>query len=65
LKKVEVVSPEDVKVKPFRLKDFIQTKKNKVGKKALIKLANDLNLVYTEKEIDFSQKIMNAFLGGR
>jgi hypothetical protein len=65
LKKVEVVKAEKVKVKPFRLKDFTQIQKSKVGKKELIRLANDLNLNYSEKEIDFSQKIINAFLAGK
>ena len=70
MKKVEVVKADEVEVKPFILDDFTQHKvrhsmMNKVTKKELKKLANDLGLVYDDAQIVFTKKLLSAYLLGK
>lgn len=66
MKQVEVASKGSVKVSPFILDEFIPkheiTKRKKITKKALRKLADELGLEYDEPKITFVKKIMNAYL---
>jgi len=67
LKKVHVVKSSEVKVMPFVLDDFIQgkamqTSAQKVTKRALKELADELGLTYDEKQIGFTKKMMTAYL---
>jgi len=70
LKKVEIVKINEIEVKPFRLNDFIE-KKDKtssmetVSKKEIKHLAKKLGLVYDDKQIQFTKKLMVAYLAKR
>ena len=70
MKKVEIVKANEVEVKPFSLDDFTQHKvqysmMNKVTKKELKNLADDLGLVYDEVQIVFTKKLLSAYLLGK
>ena len=70
MKKVEIVQSNEVEVKPFILDDFIQDKEqrsmmDKVTKKELRKLADDLGLAYDDAQIVFTKKLLNAYLLGK
>jgi len=70
LKKVEIVKANEVEVKPFILNHFTQHKveqsmMNKVTKKELRNLADDLGLVYDEAQIVFTKKLLSAYLLGK
>ena len=57
----------EVKRKPFVLDDFIQDKEivgsmDKVTKRALKQLADELGLTYDEKQIVFTKKMITAYL---
>jgi hypothetical protein len=70
LKKVEVIKANKVEVKPFILDDFIQDKvqqsmMDKVTKKELKKLANELGLVYDDAQIAFTKTLLNAYILGK
>ena len=70
MKKVEVVKANEVEVKPFILDDFTQDKvqhsmMNKVTKKELKKLADDLGLAYDDAQIVFTKELLNAYLLGK
>lgn len=70
MKKVEVVKADEVEAKPFILDDFIQHKvqqgmMNKVTKKELKNLADDLGLVYDDAQIVFTKKLLSAYLLGK
>jgi hypothetical protein len=70
LKKVTVVKSSEVKTETFNLDDFIQDKESRatimtITKKELRKLADSLGLDYTQKEIAFSKKLLNAYLAKR
>jgi len=63
LKKIAVLQENEVIVKTFDIKDFIQNKvKNntmkKVTKKELRIVADRLNLSYSDKEIIFAKKLI-------
>ena len=67
MRKVEVVSSEEVKVEPFVLSEFFsQTATSdmpkKVSKKALKKIADGMGLEYEESQISFTKKIINAYI---
>jgi len=67
LKKVEVVKAAEVEAKPFILDDFIPHKAayssmNKVTKKELKNLAEDLGLAYDDAQIVFAKKLTNAYI---
>ncbi len=67
MKKVLLVKNSEVKVKPFMLDDFIQgkessTKRNKITKKSLKYLAEELGLGYDEAQIIFTKKMITAYL---
>jgi len=67
LKKVEVVKASEVEVKPFILDDFIPDKAayssmNKVTKKELRSLAEELGLAYDDAQIIFAKKLTNAYM---
>jgi hypothetical protein len=70
LKKVEIVKANEVEVKPFSLDDFTQHKvqysmMNKVTKKELKNLADDLGLEYDDAQIVFTKKLLSAYLLGK
>jgi len=71
LKKVLMIDESDVKVKPFRLDDFIQKENQslqrkfsskKVTKKELRSLADEMELKYEDSEITFTKKLITAYL---
>jgi len=70
LKKVEVVKANEVEVKAFILDDFTQHKvehsmMNKITKKELKNLADDLGLTYDDAQIIFTKKLLSAYLLGK
>lgn len=70
MKKVEIVKAGEIEVKPFILDDFIQHKDphsmmNKITKKELKKLADDLGLAYDDAQIVFTKKLLSAYLLGK
>ena len=70
MKKVEVVKADEVEVKPFILDDFTQPKvqhsmMNKITKKELKNLADDLGLAYDDAQIIFTKKLLSAYLLGK
>ena len=70
MKKVEVVSINEIEVKPFILNDFTQNEAStatmkKMTKKELKDLAGSLGLVYDDAQIVFSKKLFNAYLTGK
>lgn len=65
-----MVKADEVEVKPFILDDFIQHKvqqsmMNKVTKKELKNLADELGLVYDDSQIIFTKKLLSAYLLGK
>ena len=67
MKRVEVVNPASVKVSPFILHEFMSPKDTsmkyeKVTKKALRTIANELGISYDESHIEFAKKIINAYV---
>lgn len=66
MKRVEVVSRGSVKVTPFILDEFLPEhtaeEEKKVGKKTLIKLAEELDLEYDAPKIRFAKKMINAYI---
>jgi hypothetical protein len=70
LKKVEIVKANEVEVTPFILDDFTQPKvehsmMNKITKKELKNLADDLGLAYDDAQIVFTKKLLSAYLLGK
>ena len=62
-----MVKADEVEVKPFLLKDFIQAKEihssmKKVSKKELKNLAESLGMKYTDEQIGFTKKLITAYL---
>ncbi|MCF6245358.1 MAG: hypothetical protein L3J43_10015 [Sulfurovum sp.] len=72
MKKVEVVKNTQVEVKPFVLRNFIQSKEmpatikhttiTKVTKKELKNVADSLGLPYEDAQISFCKKLLNEYL---
>jgi hypothetical protein len=77
LKEVKVVKSSQVKVRPFILQKFIQSKEmhasmnynvkkdnfvKKVNKKELKNVADSLGLSYDDVQISFSKKLLNEYL---
>ena len=67
MRKVTVVSNAKVEVKPFVLEDFTVQKKMQstlqpVSKKELKSLAKELGLDFDAQSIDFSKKLINAYI---
>jgi len=65
-----VVKNTEVEVKPFMIDDFTQNKETpvsmkKVTKKELKALADSLALDYSDEDITFSKKLLNAYLAKR
>jgi hypothetical protein len=70
LKKVEVVKANEVEIKPFVLSDFIHNKEDeysieKISKKELKKLAKEIGLKYSDEQIQFTKKLIEAYLAKR
>ena len=70
MKKIEVLKAHEVEVKPFVLDDFIQKNLKddmieKVTKKELKHLADELGLVYDDAQIIFAKKLLNAYVLGK
>jgi len=70
LRKVEVVKSKEVEVKSFSLDDFTQSKAKsssmgKVSKKELKSLAKKLGLDYSDEQIEFTKKLITAYLADR
>jgi hypothetical protein len=67
LKKVEVLKANEVNVKAFILRDFIQKKEpisamRTVSKKEIKALAKEIGIEHTDEEIRFAKKIITAYL---
>ena len=67
MRKVAVVSNSKVEVKPFVLEDFTVQKKMQstlqpISKKELKSLAKELGLDFDAQSIDFSKKLINAYI---
>jgi len=67
LKKTVVLKASKVEITPFVPDDFIDVKQRygtmaKITKKALKHLADDLGLLYDEKQIGFAKKLITAYL---
>ena len=65
-----MVKSTEVEVKSFILDDFIQVKQKhvsieKITKKTLKKIADELELDYNDKEIVFTKKLITAYLKDR
>jgi len=65
-----VVKNTEVEVKPFMIDDFTQNKEThasmkKVTKKELKVVAENLGLDYSDEDITFSKKLLNAYLAKR
>lgn len=65
--RVEVAKKGSVKVELFDLQAFLAQNaaskiEKKVSKKALKKIAEDLQLAYDESQITFAKKLINAYL---
>jgi len=70
LKKVEVVKAVEVEIKPFIVSDFTHNRENvhrieKVSKKELKRLAREIGLKYSDGEIQFTKKLIEAYLAKR
>ena len=73
MKKITVVKSTEVEVKPFMLDDFIQIHQacnteevsKKVTKKELKIIASDMQLDYSDADITFGKKLINAYLAKR
>jgi len=66
-----MVKKSDVEVKPFSLDDFTQDNEQvmvydgsmkKVTKKMLRSLADEIGLTYEDADINFTKKLMTAYL---
>ncbi len=67
MKKVEVLSADEVEIKPFILDAFIPgqtacSTMKKVTKKELKILAEELDLAYDDGQIVFAKKLLNAYM---
>ncbi len=67
MRRVELIKASQVKVKPFKIADFIQTEERnssikKVSKKELRSLAKNLGLTYDDTQIVFAKKLITAYL---
>ena len=67
MKKVSVAKSSEVKVKAFKLSDFIQPKETsatieKITKKELKKIADGLGLNYDDMQIQFTKKMLIAYM---
>jgi hypothetical protein len=70
LKRVVVVSAEEVEVKPFLFADFTQGEtvspsEKKVTKKELKRLAKKIGLSYSDEEIASIKKLIEAYMAKR
>ena len=67
MKRVEVAKKESVEAEPFSLSEFLSMPaasiyETKISKKALKRVAEELGLSYDESQLDFAQKILNAYM---
>ena len=70
MKKVVVASAVEVHCKPLVVDAFIETKQqsvvaDKVSKKHLKEIADTLGLAYSDQEIIFAKKVLQAYLKDR
>jgi hypothetical protein len=70
LKKVEVVKANEVEIKPFVVSHFTQSRENtdqieKVSKKELKRLAREIDLDYSDEQIQFTKKLIETYLAKR
>jgi len=70
LKKIQIVKADEVEVKPLVLDDFIQDEvkqsmMQKVTKKELKHMADELGLVYDNAQIIFAKKLISAYVSGK
>ncbi|HEY9190809.1 MAG TPA: hypothetical protein VIM88_08070 [Sulfurovum sp.] len=70
MKRIEIVASSEIKVQPFILDDFMQQKdvhrmQKKVTKKELKQVAEEAGFLYSEAEIIFAKKLLNAYLAGK
>lgn len=64
MRSILLVRKSEVNIKPFILDDFTKEKisEKKITKKYLKYLAKSLGLVYDDKNIAFTKKMMTAYL---
>jgi len=67
LRKVEVVSAQEVEVKPLDLKQFIVKEVQgravkSITKREIKEMAEVLGLSYDDSQIAFTKKLMNAYI---
>ena len=70
MKKVEVVKAKEVEIKPFIVSDFTHNIENvycaeKVSKKDLKRLAKEIGLDHNDEQIQFTKKLIEAYLAKR
>lgn len=74
MKTIEIAKGCDFEIKPFVLESFTQDEasgvsmyeiREKITKKELKDVANDLGLEYDNTDIIFAKKLLNAYLRGK
>ena len=70
MKKIAVVKNSEVDIKPFVVSDFTQSKEKrerseKVSKKELRKLAEEIGLDHNDDQIQFTKKLIETYLTKR
>ena len=70
MKKIEVVKAREVEIKPFIVSDFTHNRENihrieKVSKKELKRLAKEIGLGHSDEQIQFTKKLIEAYLAKR
>ena len=67
MKTIEIAPVDNIVIKPFILEDFIEREdtfmySEKISKKELKALANNMGLEYDDKSIALAKKLLNAYL---
>ncbi|MBD3789991.1 MAG: hypothetical protein IE885_06470 [Campylobacterales bacterium] len=67
MRKVEIVKPREVQIKPFVLEAFIEYKnavypQEGISKKTLKELAERLGLMYSKEALDLAQKLLEVYI---
>jgi len=62
VKKVALLKAKGLEIETFVLSEFIDDAKKKLSKKKIRVIADTLKLEYQSKEIEFSKKILNAYI---
>jgi len=62
MKKVAVLQAEHLEIRTFVLGDVVEDETMKLSKRDIRMIADSLELKYHAKEIEFSKKILNAYI---